>query len=74
MPRKPDPPRLVRTYAPDPARCATALLRLLDWQPPPAPAGAAAAPVSGAGEPGPAMTRGEDPGQTGEIRQRRETS
>lgn len=41
MPRRPEPPRLVRAYAPDPDRCTAALLRLLAWEPPPAPAGGA---------------------------------
>jgi hypothetical protein len=47
--------RIIHEYAaqPDLARCAQALVRILLWEPPPAPAGAAEAPVSmapGAGE------------------------
>jgi hypothetical protein len=35
MPRRSHRPLLiVETFAPDPDRCAAALLRLLDWKPP----------------------------------------
>jgi hypothetical protein len=33
MPRRREPVRIIKQYAPDPARCAQALLRLLDWEP-----------------------------------------
>jgi hypothetical protein len=33
MPRAPKPLRIIETFAPDPARCADALLRLLAWEP-----------------------------------------
>lgn len=56
MPRRREPLRIVETFAPDPARCAAALLRLLAWEPPPTDA------ADDAGEAGKASAP-HDPGE-----------